>query len=97
MRHKVIYFAQAAALALMVGQAAHAADGASTNLDEVVVTATKRATPLQTTPIAVTAISSNLLEQEHVKTIADVTKLVPSFQATTAATERAPVMPQRSS
>ena len=52
-------------------------------LPEVVVTATKRATSLQRTPVAVTALSASDLEKAHVQTIADVAYLVPSFQGTT--------------
>lgn len=52
-------------------------------LDEVLVTATKRSTPLQETPIAITAIGSETLEKERVNTVQDITNLVPGFSATT--------------
>ncbi|MFO1496332.1 MAG: TonB-dependent receptor [Lysobacterales bacterium] len=52
-------------------------------LDAVMVTATKRATPLQQTPIAITAIGSETLEKERVMTVQDITSLVPGFSATT--------------
>jgi iron complex outermembrane receptor protein len=55
----------------------------TTTLPEVVVTATKRSTSLQDTPVAVTAIGAAALEDNHVQTIEDVVHLVPSFQATT--------------
>lgn len=48
-------------------------------LDAVMVTATKRATPLQQTPIAITAIGSETLEKERVMTVQDITSLVPGF------------------
>ena len=82
---KLAFCASAAAVALLAGQAASAAEAASTvsTVSEVLVTATKRTTALQDTPLAVTAIGSATLAQEHVQTVADVTKLVPSFQATT--------------
>ena len=66
-------------------QAAAAAPGiaaADTTIQEIVVTATKRATSLQDTPVAVTALSASALQDAHVQTIADVVHLVPSFQAT---------------
>jgi iron complex outermembrane recepter protein len=56
---------------------------APTSLPEVVITATKRATSLQRTPIAVTAISAADLEKAHVQTVADLANLAPSFQGTT--------------
>jgi iron complex outermembrane receptor protein len=68
------------------GHAAHAqavADPADSALPDIVVTATKRATALQQTPVAVTSIGAAALEQAHVQTIEDVVHLVPSFQATT--------------
>ena len=52
-------------------------------LPTVTVTATKRATALQETPLAVTSIGSVELEKANVQNIADVVHLVPSFQATT--------------
>ncbi|UOD27242.1 TonB-dependent receptor [Massilia violaceinigra] len=51
-------------------------------IPEVVVTATKRSTPLQKTPIAITAINAASLQDNHVQTIQDVVNLVPGFQAT---------------
>jgi iron complex outermembrane receptor protein len=49
---------------------------------EVVVTATKRSTSLQRTPIAVTALTAATLADNHVQTLLDVVALVPGFQAT---------------
>ena len=49
---------------------------------EVVVTATKRATSLQRTPIAITSLNAATLQDNHVQTMLDVTTLVPGFQAT---------------
>ena len=46
------------------------------------VTATKRTTSLQRTPVAVTSLSAADLDKAHVQTIQDVVHLVPSFQAT---------------
>ncbi|GAA0768986.1 TonB-dependent receptor [Ideonella azotifigens] len=83
-----------AVLSLLAGTAhAQAADPAAPKapeaetsvnaLSQVVITATKRSTPLQRTPVAVTAINSAQLDDNHVQTIADMVNLVPSFQATT--------------
>jgi iron complex outermembrane receptor protein len=64
--------------------AASAAAAADTNvLQEVTVTATKRSTSLQSTPLAVTALSASELEKAHVQTLSDIVHLAPSFQATT--------------
>lgn len=49
---------------------------------EVIVTATKRSTSLQKTPVAITALSAAALEDNHVQTLLDVVNLVPGFQAT---------------
>jgi len=49
---------------------------------EVIVTATKRATPLQKTPVAITALSAANLDDNHVQTLIDVVNLVPGFNAT---------------
>ncbi|HEX6832113.1 MAG TPA: TonB-dependent receptor, partial [Rudaea sp.] len=52
-------------------------------LDTIQVSATKRETPLQKTPIAISAIGSDTLEKERVNNITDFTKLVPGLAATT--------------
>src|SRR5574337_2161556 len=52
------------------------------NLDTIQVTATKRETPLQKTPVAITAISGDTLDKERVMTVQDLTKLVPGLQGT---------------
>ncbi|QGZ39389.1 iron complex outermembrane receptor protein [Pseudoduganella flava] len=63
-------------------QAQKAAEANSTVIPEVYVTATKRSTSLQRTPVAVTAISAATLDDNHVQTIQDVVNLVPGFSAT---------------
>ena len=63
--------------------ASAAAAGNDIALQEVTVTATKRSTSLQSTPLAITALSANDIEKAHVQTVADLVHLVPSFQATT--------------
>jgi len=64
---------------------APAADGAPVEVSKlpvVTVTATKKITSLQKTPVAVTAISASTLEDNHVQTLLDVFNLVPSLQGT---------------
>jgi iron complex outermembrane receptor protein len=58
------------------------AGAASEVIPEVVVTATKRATSLQRTPIAITSLNAASLQDNHVQTMLDVVSLVPGFQAT---------------
>ncbi|MEP6484957.1 MAG: TonB-dependent receptor [Rudaea sp.] len=90
-RYRALSSAIAAVLASSSVFAADDADSSGTSrqnrevqsLDTVQVTATKRETPLQKTPIAVTAISPDVLDKERVMTVSDITKLVPSFAATT--------------
>ncbi|PZP28726.1 MAG: TonB-dependent receptor [Roseateles depolymerans] len=55
---------------------------ADNKLPEVVVTATKKTTSLQKTPVAVTALSAETLEDAHMSTILDIVHLVPGLQAT---------------
>jgi iron complex outermembrane receptor protein len=84
--NKFKLFAHAATVALSVGafaQSARAdADVApnSDKIEEVTVTATKRETSLQSTPIAVSAYSQNTLDRDHVTDITDLTKFAPSLE-----------------
>lgn len=71
--------ADAAGQPQAVAPAASADNG---QIAEVIVTATKRSTSLQKTPLAITALSAQALEDAHVKNLEDVTHLTPSFQAT---------------
>lgn len=66
------------------GNSSNAAPVASADgpIAEVFVTATKRSTSLQKTPVAITALNAAALDDAHVQTIADVVNLVPGFQAT---------------
>ncbi|GIL41678.1 TonB-dependent receptor [Roseiterribacter gracilis] len=88
MLRKKLYFcahATTAAMALLTGMNA-AAQTAETSgqagIQEILVTATKRTTTLQSTPVAVSVLNGADLDLNHVQTIQDVTRLVPSFQAT---------------
>jgi len=49
----------------------------TTQLEEIVITATKRETNLQDTPVAVTAFSQSALDQNHVVDVTDLVKFVP--------------------
>ena len=54
---------------------------AGTGLDEIVVTATRRESNLQSTPIAVTAVDAQVISELNPRTLADVALLVPNFSA----------------
>jgi len=64
-------------------QSAAAPEGAAAagELQEVVVTAERRATDVQQTPIAVTAVSGDQLQTLHLNNISDLQTTVPSFQS----------------
>lgn len=53
---------------------------------DIVVTAQKRATSLQKTPLSVTALGSDFVEQARVYAASDITKYVPNVQFREAAT-----------
>lgn len=57
-----------------------AQNGASATLEEVVVTARRREESLQDTPLAVSALSGDMLEQMGISDIEDVEALAPSLQ-----------------
>jgi len=79
------FYTQTAIVALLVGmQAAAAQQTAATDngqIEEVTVTATKRSTALEKTPVAISAISNETLDQEHVQDVSDIVQLVPGFAA----------------
>ncbi len=77
-----------AVAAVLLSTAAHAdtagspaAEAAGGGLEEIVVTATRRASNLQSTPIAVTAIDSQVMAELTPRTLADIALLVPNFSA----------------
>jgi len=51
-----------------------------TFLEDIVVTATRQATNLQDTPIAITAITADALEERGITNIGDMTSVVPNAQ-----------------
>jgi iron complex outermembrane receptor protein len=54
--------------------------GGSLQLEEVTVTATKRAERLQDVPVSVTALTSAVLERGNVRELGDLVKLAPGLQ-----------------
>jgi iron complex outermembrane receptor protein len=56
--------------------------GAGTLLEEIVVTARRRAEDLQEVPIAVTALSAQALERRQILTTTDLDRVTPSMQFT---------------
>jgi iron complex outermembrane receptor protein len=54
--------------------------GAGSGLEEIIVTAEKRSTDLQKTPLALTALSGEALQREQVRGLEDLNGLVPSLK-----------------
>jgi iron complex outermembrane recepter protein len=60
--------------------AEHQGDGSAvTELQEVVVTATRRATLLEQTPVAITAFSGGSLDRQHVEDLSNIAIVAPSL------------------
>lgn len=81
-RHSLLASAGAAALIALLQAspaAAQAADDRTGSLEEIVVTARKRAEDLQTTPVAVSAISAETLERNRLVRLDDLQQTVPSL------------------
>ena len=57
-----------------------ATSGEEGALEEIIVTAEKRNTDLQRTPIAMTALGGKTLDQEQVRSLVDITDLAPTFK-----------------
>jgi iron complex outermembrane recepter protein len=55
----------------------------TTGIADIIVTATRRDTNLQTTPIAISAVDSSLIEQASPRDIGDLAVFVPNFSAAT--------------
>jgi iron complex outermembrane receptor protein len=71
----------ASGLARAAHEAEPAAPGSAT-LEEVTVTATKRAERLQDVPVSVTALTTGVLERGNVRELADLVKLSPGLTIT---------------
>ena len=52
----------------------------ASGVDDIIVTATRRATTLQSTPIAVSAFSQESLDRQQVNNVTDLARFVPSLQ-----------------
>jgi iron complex outermembrane receptor protein len=72
----------AASAAPVATSAAQGEDSSGTALKEVVVTATKRATSLERTPIAISAFSQAALDENKVHDVTDLARFVPSLAYT---------------
>lgn len=85
-QHDSFLLRSAVALALVAGAASSAlaqqapASGVGA-LEEVIVSATRRESNLQSTPIAVSALDQNLINQVSPQTISDLAAYVPNFSA----------------
>ena len=74
--------ATAIALALAAQAGAQtAATPSASQLEEIVVTAQRRESNLQSTPIAVSALSEQMIQQSAPRTISDLAMYVPNFSA----------------
>jgi len=71
---------------------ATAAPATAQQVDEIIVTATKRAQSVQDVPIAVTVISPKQLEEQGVVNIQNLTSVAPSFSTSNAQTSSGTVV-----
>jgi iron complex outermembrane receptor protein len=69
----------AAVAAVFASPAVHAQTATAGGLDEIVVTARKTAERLQDVPLAITALTSEDLEQRQIRDLADVAALTPGL------------------
>jgi outer membrane receptor protein involved in Fe transport len=79
--------ALAGALALGAGAASAQEQGASRQLDEIIVTAQKREQSLQDVPIVVTTLNQTQLQNAGVRDIKDLTILTPGLLVTSTSNE----------
>lgn len=81
-RHCISHSLLAAMMAGAVVPTLHAQESTpSASLEEITVTATRRATSLQETPIAVTALSADSLAAANPRDLGDLAKFAPGFSA----------------
>lgn len=69
---------------------AHAQDGASASLSDIIVTAQRKAENLQNVPVAVTAFSADSLDEKRILSANDLGGLVPSLQTGSQAVQSNP-------
>jgi iron complex outermembrane receptor protein len=96
---KNAYFAAGVGLGLCsatsaIAQVAPAtsAEEASTAIDDIVVTARRRAESQQTVPVAITAINAEMLREKQILTPYDLTASTPGIAATTGSSSRNDVL-----
>ena len=80
MRIPVSVLGLAALSTTFASQAQTPAKGPGSSLEEIIVTATRRETDLQKTPLAITAFNQETLDDYHVVSLLDVRGLVPNLQ-----------------
>lgn len=73
------------AQAIIAAGAAHAQDGETARLEEIVVTAQKRAESIQDVPISVSAHTGDQLQQQRVTNVVDLHNTIPNVQINTFA------------
>ncbi len=82
MRSMLLVSTAAAVLAIAPGAAlaqTQAAANSDTQLEEIIVTSTKRAERLQDVPVSVTAVTADVLERNNVRELGDLVKLSPGL------------------
>ena len=67
--------------AIITTLAAGSAHAAPQEIEEVIVTATKRAVPLQDAPVAIQVMSENSLTEQNIKSFVDYVKYLPNVNA----------------
>jgi outer membrane receptor protein involved in Fe transport len=67
--------------AMITSLAAVPANAAPQEIEEVIVTATKRAVPLQDAPVAIQAIGENSIQEQNIKSFVDYVKYIPNVNA----------------
>lgn len=78
MKTRTLLAVSAAAQTLLIAGAAHAQS--NVEIEEVVVTAERREETAQRTPLAITALSADQLTKQGVRTVTDLTNIVPGVQ-----------------
>ena len=81
MSKKPILIGISAVIATSFALSAHAQEAAPI-FEEIIVTATKRAQTLQEVPIAISVVTSEVLEQAVIHDIKDLQSVVPSLRVT---------------
>jgi iron complex outermembrane recepter protein len=96
MPHQITFTKRSAALAAAVSAITLAmSPGAQAQLEEIVITAQKRAENLQEVPVSVSAISGSELEMFRFRDSADITAQIPNLQSTNTAGSGVPIFSLR--